>query len=253
MNALSKSLVAEVRRDGYTYTQKYRRGKPLGPVEEGEPVRGSGTTVTFTPDPDIFREHAYDPVLIRERLEVKTYLNKGLTIQFADQKAKETVEFRHDGGVADFLTAINQTRNDQRIQAAPFVLERDEDDLRIALAIAWTEATDEDLRSYVNTIPTRDGGTHEQGLRKAVGTAVRKFMDTHDLVKKGVEVKEEDIREGLTAVLSICVHEPQFQGQTKDRLNNPELRSLVESAVRPALENFLLKNKSIGDAVGVAA
>ncbi len=249
VNALSKSLIAEVRRDGYTYTQKYRRGKVLGPVEEGEPVRGTGTTVTFTPDPEIFHDHAYDPALIRERLEVKTYLNKGLTIQFADQKAKETVEFRHDGGVADFLAAMNQTRNDQRVQAAPFVLERDEDDLRIALAVAWTEATDEDVRSYVNTIPTRDGGTHEQGLRKAVGTAVRKFMETHDLVKKGVEVKEEDIREGLTAVLSICIHEPQFQGQTKDRLNNPELRSLVESAVRPALENFLLKNKSIGDAV----
>jgi DNA gyrase subunit B len=249
VNALSKSLIAEVRRDGYTYTQKYRRGKVLGPVEEGEPVRGTGTTITFTPDPEIFRDHAYDPALIRERLEVKTYLNKGLSIQFADQKAKETVEFRHDGGVADFLAAINQTRNDQRVQAAPFVLEREEDDLRIALAVAWTEATDEDVRSYVNTIPTRDGGTHEQGLRKAVGTAVRKFMETHDLVKKGVEVKEEDIREGLTAVLSICIHEPQFQGQTKDRLNNPELRSLVESAVRPALENFLLKNKSIGDAV----
>jgi DNA gyrase subunit B len=249
VNALSKSLVAEVRRDGYTYTQKYRRGKPLGPVEEGEPVRGTGTTVTFTPDPDIFHDQAYDPTLIRERLEVKTYLNKGLTIQFVDQKAKESVEFRHDGGVADFLAAINQTRKDQRVQAAPFVLERDEDDLRINLAVAWTEATDEDLRSYVNTIPTRDGGTHEQGLRKAIGVAVRKFMDTHDLVKKGVEIKEEDIREGLTAILSICVHEPQFQGQTKDRLNNPELRSLVESAVRPALENFLLKNKSIGDAV----
>jgi DNA gyrase subunit B/topoisomerase-4 subunit B len=249
VNALSKSLTAEVRRDGYTYTQKYRRGKPAGPVEEGEPVRGTGTTVTFTPDPDIFRDQTYDAALIRERLEVKSYLNKGLVIQFADQKAKETVEFRHDGGVVDFLASINQTRNDQRVQAAPFVLERDDDDLRISLAIAWTEATDEDVRSYVNTIPTRDGGTHEQGLRKAVGAAVRKFMDTHDLVKKGVEIKEEDIREGLTAVLSVCVHEPQFQGQTKDRLNNPELRSLVESAIRPALENFLLKNKSIGDAV----
>jgi DNA gyrase subunit B len=250
VNALSKSLTAQVRRDGWTYTQRYRRGKPVGPVERGEPVpRGSGTTVTFTPDPEIFRDQSYDPALIAERLEVKTYLNKGLTIQFVDERAKTSVEFRHDGGVADFLDAVNKARNDVRVAPAPFVLERDDADLRIDLALAWTEATDEGLRSFVNTIPTRDGGTHEQGLRKAVGAAVRKFMDTHELVKKGMEIKEEDIREGLTAILSVCVHEPQFQGQTKDRLNNPEVRSLVESAVRPRLEDFLLKNKSIGDAI----
>ena len=249
VNALSKNLTAEVRRDGLTYTQHFKRGKPIGPVEPGEPARGTGTTVTYTPDPEIFRDQSYDAALIAERLDVKTYLNKGLVIQFADQKANTSTEFRHDGGVVDFLAAVNASRNDQRVAPQPFSLEREDDDLRVAVALGWTEATDEDIRSYVNTIPTRDGGTHEQGLRKAVGAAVRKFMDTHDLVKKGMEIKEEDIREGLTAILSICVHEPQFQGQTKDRLNNPEVRSLVESAVRPALEGFFLKNKTIGDAV----
>ncbi|MBX6315323.1 MAG: type IIA DNA topoisomerase subunit B, partial [Isosphaeraceae bacterium] len=249
VNALSKSLTAQVRRDGWTYTQSYRRGKPTGPVERGEPARGTGTTITFTPDPEIFHDQTYDPELIAERLEVKTYLNKGLTIQFHNEKAKTSIEFRHDGGVADFLEAVNRARNDVRVAPVPFVLERDDEEIRIDLALVWTEATDEGIRSFVNTIPTRDGGTHEQGLRKAVGAAVRKFMDTHELVKKGLEIKEEDIREGLTAILSVCVHEPQFQGQTKDRLNNPEVRSLVESAVRPRLEDFLLKNKSIGDAI----
>lgn len=252
VNALSKSLVAQVRRDGMTYTQKYRRGKPLGGVEPGEPVpRGSGTTVTFTPDPEIFHDSTYDPVLIAERLEVKTYLNKGLVIQFNDQKAKTSVEFRHDGGVADFLDALNQGRNDTRVAPLPFVLDREDTDegLRCHLALAWTEATDEDIRSFVNTIPTRDGGTHEQGMRDAVKAAVLRFMSAHDLVKKGMEIKGEDIREGLTAVLSVCVHEPQFQGQTKGRLNNPEVKGLVESMVRPSLENFLLKNKSVGDAI----
>jgi DNA gyrase subunit B/topoisomerase-4 subunit B len=251
VNALSKSLIAEVRRDGQTFIQRYRRGKPQGAVEKGEPSRGSGTSVTFTPDPDIFAEQSYDPELIAERLEVKTYLNKGLVIQFVDQKNKTSVEFRHDGGVADFLDAVNKQRNDQRVAPAPFVLEReDEDDgLRCHLALSWTEATDEDIRSFVNTIPTRDGGTHELGMLSAVGTAVIRFMETHDLVKKGVEIKREDIREGLTAVLAVCVHEPQFQGQTKGRLNNPEVKAQVESMVRPALENFLLKNKSIGDAI----
>ncbi len=115
------------------------------------------------------------------------------------------------------------------------MLEReDEDDgLRCHLALAWTEATDEDVRSFVNTIPTRDGGTHELGMLAAVGTAVQRFMETHDLVKKGMEIKREDIREGLTAVLAVCVHEPQFQGQTKGRLNNPEVKAQVESMVRP--------------------
>ncbi len=249
VNALSRSLTAEVRRDGLTYTQTFKRGKPVGPVEPGEPARGTGTTVTYTPDNEIFRDQAYDAALIAERLDVKTYLNKGLVIQFVDQKNKTNTEFRHEGGVADFLVAINTARNDLRVTPQAFVHEREDNDLRVAVALSWTESTDEEIRSYVNTIPTRDGGTHEQGLRKAVGAAVRKFMDTHELIKKGMEIKEEDIREGLTAVLSICIHEPQFQGQTKDRLNNPEVRSLVESAVRPALEGFLLKNKTIGDAI----
>ena len=251
VNALSSKLVAEVRRDGFTYTQRYHRGKPAGNVLRGEPFRGTGTTVTFTPDPEIFLDVDYDAKLIAERLEVKTYLNKGLVIQFVDKKANQTHEFRHDGGVADFLDAMNTAREDHRVTSIPFLLERDgpDDGLRCDLALAWTEATDEDVRSFVNTIPTRDGGTHEQGMRDAVKDAVLKFMKEHELIKKGTEIKGEDIREGLTAILSICVHEPQFQGQTKGRLNNPEVKGLVTSMIRPRLEDFLFKNKSVGEAI----
>lgn len=251
VNALSKSLIAQVRRDGVVYSQSYRRGKALGPVEPGEPARGTGTTITFTPDPEIFLDQVYDSKLIAERLDIKTYLNKGLVIQFVDQKKKESHEFRHDGGVADFLDAVNQARTDVRVSPLPFVLERedDADNFRCHVALAWTEATDESVRSFVNTIPTVDGGTHELGLREAVRSAVRRYMTDHDLIKKGVDIKNEDILEGLTAVLSICVHEPQFQGQTKGRLNNAEVRSLVESMVRPRLETFLIKNRSVGDAI----
>jgi DNA gyrase subunit B len=250
VNALSSQLVAVVRRDGYTYSQTFRRGRPVGSVERGEPARGSGTTITYTPDPEIFLDASYDSQEIAERLEIKTYLNKGLVIEFRNRhKGDQTVEFRHDGGVADFLDSVNKTRNDQRVGALPFVLEREDDELRCHLALSWTEATDEHVLSYVNTIPTRDGGTHEQGLREAVRTAVHKFMKDHELLKKGLDIKSEDIREGLTAILSVCVHEPQFQGQTKGRLNNPEVRSLVESMIRPRLEDFLLKNRSVGDAI----
>ncbi len=252
VNALSKRLEAVVRRDGMTYVQEYRRGKPAGPVERGEPVpRGSGTTVTFTPDPEIFRDTSYDPEVIAERLDVKTYLNKGLVVQFVNEKAGQTTEFRHEGGVVDFLSAINTARQDVRVAEMPFSLEREDADsgLRCDVSLAWTEATDEHLRSFVNTIPTRDGGTHESGLRAAVRAAVLKYMKDHDLLKKGVEIKGEDISEGLTAVLSICVHEPQFQGQTKGRLNNPEVRGTVEAMIRPRLEDFLHKNRSVGDAI----
>ena len=214
VNALSKSLIAEVRRNGFLYIQKYRRGKPLGDVEKGAPARGTGTTVTYTPDPEIFGEQVYDPVMIAERLEVKTYLNRGLVIEFNDLKLKTQVEYRHDGGVADFLDAVNLLRNDIRVAPVPFVYERD-DDFRMAVSFCWTESTDESIQSFVNTIPTRDGGTHEQGLREAITTAVKRYIATHELLKKGPDIKGEDIREGLTAILSVCVHEPQFQGQTK--------------------------------------
>ncbi len=250
VNALSSQLVATIRRDGFTYTQTYHRGKPAGEVMRGEPARGTGTSITYTPDPEIFLDASYDSEMIAERLDVKTYLNKGLVIQFLDKrKGDQPVEFRHDGGVLDFLDHVNASRTDQRVAQMPFVLEREDDELRCHVALAWTEATDEDVRSYVNTIPTRDGGTHESGLREAVRSAVLKYMKDHEHLKKGLDIKTEDIREGLTAILSVCIHEPQFQGQTKGRLNNPEVKSLVDSMVRPRLEDFLLKNRSVGDAI----
>ena len=251
VNALSTELVAQVRRDGFVWTQKFKRGKPVGGVTQGEPVRGTGTTITFSPDFEIFHDVRYDANLIAERLDVKTYLNKGLVVQFVDEKAKTSVEFRHDGGVADFLDAMNQARDDQRVGSMPFVMEREDavEGLRCNIALCWTESTEEEVRSYVNTIPTIDGGTHEQGMREAVATAVQKFMAKHELVKKGVEIKREDIREGLTVILSVFVREPQFQGQMKGRLNNPEVKSLLDSMIRPRLEDFLLKNKSVGDAI----
>ena len=131
---------------------------------------------------------------------------------------------------------------------APFTLNKDEG-LRLDLALQWTEATDEHIRSYVNGIPTGSGGTHENGLRAGIGKAIRNFIDTHNLSPKGVTLVAEDIREGLTGVLSVFVQEPQFQGQTKDRLNNPELVSQVDGVVRPALEHWLNHNISVAESI----
>lgn len=249
VNALSEDLDVVVKLDGWEHRQKYRRGRALGPVERGEPARGTGTSVTFTPDHEIFHDTQFDPGLLAERLEIKTYLNKGLVIQLRNEKTGESQEFKHAGGVVDFLTAVTAKRQDVLVAPTPFVLERRESAMRLDLALAWTESTEEVIRSYANTIPTRDGGTHEFGLREALGKAIRKYMTDHEFIKKGMEIKGEDIREGLVAVLSLHVREPQFQGQTKDRLNNPEVRGAVEAMVRPRLEDFLHKNKSVGDAI----
>jgi len=190
----------------------------------------------------------FDPALIRERLEIVSYLHKGVKVTFEDEGAKTKEVFQHDEGLSEFLKKIVGERGAKAVHEAAFVIERDANP-RLELALQWTEATDEHLRSFVNGIPTGSGGTHENGFRAGLGKAVRNYIDTHNLSPKGVTLAAEDIREGLTGVLSLFIQEPQFQGQTKDRLNNPEVTSTVDSVVRPALEHWLNHNRSMAEAI----
>src|SRR4029077_20794824 len=167
---------------------------------------------------------------------------------FEDETSKSRVVFEHAEGLVDYQKKIVADRVAKPVHEMPFVLSRDEG-LRLDLVLQWTEATDEHIRSYVNGIPTGSGGTHENGLRAGLGKAVRNFIDTHNLSPKGVTLTAEDIREGVIGVLSIFVPEPQFQGKTKDRLNNPELVSAVDGVVRPALEHWLNHNISVAEAI----
>jgi DNA gyrase subunit B/topoisomerase-4 subunit B len=255
VNALSRELVATVRRDGYTWEQKYRQGNPVGGVKKLGPARGTGTTVFFRPDPTIFPKTAFDPAIIRERLEVASYLHKGLKVVFENEAAEpgqpKREAFEHSGGLGDYLTKILGERHAKPVHEAPFAHAREHDEmgLRLDLVMQWTETPEEHLRSYVNGIPTASGGTHENGLRAGLGKAIRNFIETHNLAPKGVTLTAEDIREGLVGVLSVFMKEPQFQGQTKDRLNNPEMTALVDSIVRPALEHWLNHNKSTAEAI----
>jgi DNA topoisomerase IV B subunit len=249
--ALSSEMTVTVRRDGHEWRQTYGRGKATSKVQKvsgGEKVRGSGTTVRFRPDAEIFGKLAFDAAEIRERLEAKTYLHRGLRVVFVDetQKPPRREELAHEGGLADWLTHVVEQRGKTASHAGSFVLERPEGP-RLELALVWTEATDEHVRSYVNGIPTPSGGTHENGLRSGVTKAVRNYVETHELLPKGVSVTAEDIREGLVALLSVYVLEPQFQGQTKDRLNNPEVAAQVDGAVRPALEKWLNENPTLAE------
>jgi DNA gyrase subunit B/topoisomerase-4 subunit B len=249
VNALSKELVATVRREGALWEQRFRQGKPVGPLKKIGAARGTGTAVFFHPDPTIFPRIEFDAELIRERLEIASFLHKGLQITFEDEGRRTKQVFEHMDGLTAYLRAIVAQRQAKAVHDQPFTATRETDGLRLDLALQWTEATEEHVRSYVNGIPTGSGGTHENGLRAGIGKAIRNFIDTHTLAPKGVTLSADDIREGLTGVLSIFLADPQFQGQTKDRLNNPEVLSWVDSLVRPALEHWLNHNLSLAEAI----
>jgi DNA gyrase subunit B/topoisomerase-4 subunit B len=251
VNALSKELVATVKRDGALWEQRYKQGKPVGPVKKLGPARGTGTTVFFRPDPTIFPKIEFDPAVIRERLEVASYLHRGVRITFDDEVEGRKETFQHEEGLVAFLRKVIAERGAATVHEPVFTLSRDAEDggIRLELALQWTQATDEHVRSFVNGIPTGSGGTHENGFRAGLGKAVRNFIETHNLTPKGVTLTTDDIREGLAGVLSVFLAEPQFQGQTKDRLNNPEVTSGVDSAVRPALEHWLNQNISVAESI----
>jgi len=248
VNALSSELRATVKRDGASWEMVFKRGKPTGPLKKAGPARGTGTTVYFHPDSTIFPKVEFDAATIRERLEVISYIHKGVKVTFENEVDDTKEVFHHEEGLSDFLKKIVAARGAKPVHDVAFLLER-ESGPRLDLVLQWTEATDEHIRSYVNGIPTGSGGTHDNGLRAGLGKAVRNYIETHNLSPKGVTLTTEDIREGLTGVLSLFIEEPQFQGQTKDRLNNPEVLSAVDSAVRPALEHWLNHNRSIAEAI----
>jgi DNA gyrase subunit B/topoisomerase-4 subunit B len=250
VNALSKELVATVKRDGATWEQRFKQGHPVGGVKKLGAARGTGTTVFFRPDATIFPKLEFDAELIKQRLEVSSYLHKGVKITFEDEEKGDKASFQHTEGLVDYLRKIVAQRGAAPVHEVPFTLTRGDDaGIRLDLALQWTQSTDEHVRSYVNGIPTGSGGTHENGFRAGLGKAVRNFIDTHNLSPKGVTLTAEDIREGLAAVLSVFLQDPQFQGQTKDRLNNPEAVAAVDSQVRPALEHWLNTNISVAESI----
>jgi DNA topoisomerase IV B subunit len=245
VNALSEEMVARVKRDGFEWEQRYVRGEVASKLVKIGSARGTGTSIFFRPDPQIFGKLDFSAETIRFRLETKTFLHKGLKITFRDEAAGTAEVLEHQGGIADFLNKMVTDRGKAPTTPQPFYFQR-EDGMRVETALQWTESHEETLRSYVNGIPTTQGGAHEQGLRQAIVKAVRSFMDASGLEPKNLVITAEDIREGVVGVLSIYLHEPQFQGQTKERLGNPEAQQLVDSAVRPALETFLLENRTAG-------
>ncbi len=249
VNALSKELIAVIRRDGSQYKMEFSQGRPTSKLQKATAtVRGTGTTITFTPDPIIFPKTEFDAETIRLRLETTSFLHRGVKVHFVDETTGKKETFHHERGIVDYLVKVLAQRTARPIHDAPFTL-RKEGDERIEIALQWTESTDEHVRSYCNGIPTGSGGTHENGFRAGLGKAVRNYFETHNLIPRGVKIGHEDIREGLVAILSVFMGEPQFQGQTKDRLNNPEAQTSVDNAIRAALEQWMNNNQSVAEQV----
>jgi len=257
VNALASELTVTIKRDGERFEQTYVRGVPQGKLKKLGNARGTGTSVTFKPDEHIFGPKlVFDPSVIAERLEAKSYLHRGLVIVLKDETQKPAVEqtFHHEQGIAEYLPKVIAERGKAVVPpgGAVFYLQKEPsgaDGLGLELALQWTESTDELVKSYVNSVPTPIGGTHDQGLKAGIVKAVRNYVATHKLDPKGVNVLAEDIREGMVAILSLYHRDPQFQGQTKERLNNPEVTAQVDAIVRPALESWLNQNPSWAQSV----
>ena len=255
VNALSSSLIAQVKRDGERFEIRFERGETKQKLKKLGPARGTGTLVTFHPDDEVFggKLH-FDVKLNEERLEAKSYLHGGLEIVFVDETASPSVThtYVHPAGIAEYLPTLVGGRKKEKEPVPPggavFYMDKQDKEMKLGveLALQWTESTDDLIKTYVNSVPTPDGGTHDTGLRTAVVKAIRNYISTHDLDPKGVTLTSDDIREGLVAVLSTYVHDPQFQSQTKNRLNNPEVAAQVEQLVRPERRELSQRQPELG-------
>ena len=251
VTALSDRLVARVKRGGAEWQQTFSRGRATGGLTQlgsnGE-SRGSGTTISFHPDADIFPSIRFSPELIAERLEAKAYLHKGLSLVFHNEVSGKTTRYQYKDGLRAYLATLLSADNKKAVIPEVFHLERT-DDPRVECVLTWTESPEERLLTFVNGIPTPFGGTHENGLKAGIVKAVRNYLNVNDLLPKGLSLNAEDTREGVIAILSLYLKQPQFQGQTKEKLGNPEVSAQLDGLIRIGLENFLLHNRSQAEAI----
>lgn len=245
VNALSSSLKVEVCRDGRIYRQRYKRGKPVTDVEVVGTAEGTGTKIWFKPDPQIFQEVVFDRDSIADRLRELSFLNKGVKLILKDERQGTEEKFLHYGGIVDFVRYLAKAR--PMLYPDPIYLSGEQDKVQVEVALWHSEEFDGEVYSYANNIATREGGTHETGLKVALTRVINDYARRHNLLKENEpNLSGEDTREGLLAVLSVKVPEPQFEGQTKTKLGNTEVRSIVDAVVTTSLHDILEENPSLG-------
>jgi DNA gyrase subunit B len=257
VNALSERLELEVRRDGYVWTQTYERGVPQGPLERGAETSDHGTTITFLPDLEIFEEIVMDFETLSQRMRETAFLTRGLRIELIDERgSRDRIEFRYEGGIRDFVEYLNE--NKDPIHRKIVYFEGDSEDGQAEISMQWNSSYQESIFSFANNINTTEGGTHLSGFRSALTRTLNDYARKKGLLKeKDDSLAGEDVREGLTAIVSVKLHDPQFEGQTKSKLGNPPMKGFVESTVNRKLGEFLEENPAeanqvIGKAIAAA-
>ena len=254
VNALSSDLRAEVRRQGWMYSQEYVRGKPTGNLAKGEKTTEHGTTISFKPDPKIFPIIEYDLDLLISHFKEIAYLNKGLEIAFSSQwhteRRKGDIErtYFFDGGIANLVRNVN--RNRRTVQSSPFYFEKVLEETSVEVAIQYNDTFTETVFSFANCINTEEGGTHMTGFRTALTRVINDFARKQGYIKDDqANLIGDDVREGLAAVISVKLTDPQFEGQTKTKLGNAEVRGIVDSVVSEGLNRYLEENPTDGKRV----
>jgi DNA gyrase subunit B len=244
VNALSERLHLEIKRDGYVWSQDYERGKPMTELTKGEPTKEHGTQITFLPDLEIFEEIGFDFDTLAERLRETAFLTRGLRIELVDERgATNSVVFKYDGGIEDFVRHLNENKDELHRKVIYFE-GNDEEDGEVEIAMQWNSSYQESIFSFANNINTHEGGTHLSGFRSALTRTLNAYARNKGLLheKKDENLAGEDVREGLTAVISVKLHDPQFEGQTKTKLGNPPIRGLVEETVNRKLAEYFEEN-----------
>ena len=245
VNALSSKLHVEVAREGFLWSQDYEIGVPLAPLAKGKAVDYTGTTTEFLADPAIFETVEYDYETLRQRFQQMTFLNKGLRITLLDERDGRNDDFCYERGLEDYVDYLNHAKKSEVVhdEIISFESETKEKNLAVEVAMQWTTAYNESVHTYANTINTHEGGTHEEGFRAALTTLVNKYGRDKGLLKeKDENLSGDDCREGLTAVISVKLSEPQFEGQTKTKLGNTEVKAFVQRVVHEQLGDWFDRN-----------
>jgi DNA gyrase subunit B len=249
VNALSERLTVEVRRDGFTWTQEYVRGVPQGPLEKGAATKETGTTITYLPDAEVFETLEHEFETLEQRLRETAFLTRGLNISIEDLRAEgRRSEFHYEGGIEDFVSYLNE--NKEPIQRKVVYFEGESKEGAVEVAMQWNGTYQESVFSFANNINTHEGGTHLSGFRSALTRTLNRYAREKGILReKDDNLSGEDVREGLTAVISAKLSDPQFEGQTKTKLGNPGMQGFVESVVNDRLAEFLEENPAEGNQI----
>ena len=245
VNALSTKLNVIVARDGFIWTQSYLSGVPQAPLKKGKPADFTGTVIEFLPNPEIFETVDFDYETLRARFQQMAFLNKGLSISIFDERSERSDKYLYERGLQDYVQYLNSTKKTELIhnEIISFEAETKEKNMSVEVAMQWTDSYNEGVHTYANTINTHEGGTHEEGFRTALTSLLNKYAREKGLLKdKEENLAGEDVREGLTAVISVKLSEPQFEGQTKTKLGNTEAKACVQKITNEKLADWFARN-----------